>query len=129
MVNVRRLMVAVLMFGFPGLVQAQVTTARIQSVQSSSAAGMDVLSVLDQARALAAAEPVLEQSIPVTATGPSVERPSGTYWSLQSDQPPMPFGPFPELPVYVIDPAKGIFVVDDRSVDFSALRAQQEEQV
>jgi hypothetical protein len=102
------------------------TTAR--AVQSISAGNMGVLSVLAQARALAASEPVLEQSIPVTATGPSAERPSGTYWSLQSDQPPMPFDPFPELPVYVIDPAKGILVVDDRSVDFSALRAQQEEQ-
>lgn len=102
------------------------TTAR--AVQAVSAGNMDVLSVLDQARTLAASEPVLEQSIPVTANGPSAERPTGTYWSLQSDQPPMPFDPFPELPVYVIDPAKGIFVVDDRSVDFSALRAQQEEQ-
>jgi hypothetical protein len=99
-----------------------------RAVQSVSVGNMDVLSVLAQARALAAAEPVLEQSIPVTATGPSAERPFGTYWSLVNNQPPMPFDPFPELPVYVVDPTNRIFVVDDRSVDFSALRAQQEEQ-
>ena len=89
---------------------------------------MNVLSVLAQARALAAAEPVLEQSIPMTATGPSAERPSGTYWGLANNQPPMPFDPFPELPVYVVDPTNRIFLVDDRSVDFPGLRAQQEEQ-
>ena len=105
-------------------VHAQTTARQVQS----STDGVDVLSVLDQALTLAASEPVMEQSIPVTATGPSAERPSGTYWSLQNTQLPMPFDPFPELPVYAIDPTNRIFLVDDRSVDFPALQAQQEEQ-
>jgi hypothetical protein len=101
------------------------TTAR---ASQSSTAALDVPSALNQARALAAAEPLLEQSIPVTATGPSADRPSGTYWSLQNVLPPLPFDMFPELPVYVIDPTNRVFLVDDRSVDFTALRAQQAEQ-
>ncbi len=86
------------------------------------------MSVLAQARALAAEEPVLEQSIPVTATEPSAELPAGTYWSLQNLLPPLPYDMFPELPVYTIDPSNGVFLIDDRSVNFPALQAQQAEQ-
>jgi hypothetical protein len=101
------------------------TTARADPSLTDS---LDLMTMLDQARALAASEPVLEQSIPVTATGTSTELPAGTYWCLQTTQPPLPFDPFPELPVYTVDPTNGIFLVDDRSVDWLGLRAQQEEQ-
>ena len=103
---------------------AQTTTRAVQS----STANLDVMAILDQARALAEEEPVLEQSIPVRATGTTEELPPGTYWSLTDNQPPMPFDQFPELPVYVIDAANGIFVLDDRSVDWIGLQAQQAEQ-
>jgi hypothetical protein len=97
-------------------------------VTQSSTAGLDVMSILTQARALAAEEPVLDRSIPVTATEPSAEHPPGTYWSLQNILPPLPFDLFPELPLYVIDPTNRVFLVDDRSVDWSAFQAQQGEQ-
>ena len=64
----------------------------VRAVRSSTT-GLDVMAILDQARALAAEEPVLEQSIPVVATGTTEDRPPGTYWSLTDDQPPMPFDP------------------------------------
>jgi hypothetical protein len=102
------------------------TTAQI--VQSTSANDTGIMSVVAQARALAAEEPVLEQSIPIMAVGPSAEYPPGTYWGMQGTWPPFPFNPFPELPVYVIDPTNRVFLVDDRSVDFAGLQAQQEEQ-
>jgi hypothetical protein len=101
------------------------TTARI--VQSTSANDTGIMSVVAQARALAAEEPVLEQSIPIMAVGPSAEYPPGTYWGMQGTWPPFPFNPFPELPVYIIDPTNRVFLVDDRSVDFAGLQAQQEE--
>ncbi|MGD0744048.1 MAG: hypothetical protein ABSA45_02740, partial [Verrucomicrobiota bacterium] len=106
------------------VVHAQTTAGTIQSV---AAVNLDAQAVLAQARALAAAEPVLEQSVPVTANGISEGLPSGTYWGLQNAGPPLPFDPFPDLPVYVIDPAKFIFIIDDRSVDYAALQAQQAE--
>ena len=87
-----------------------------------------MLSVLAQARALAAEEPVLKQSVPVMAAGPSADMPVGTYWGLQNVWPPFPYDPFPELPLYVVDPTNGVFLVDDRSVDYVALQAQQAEQ-
>lgn len=46
----------------------------------------------------------------------------GTYHSLTLKQPPFPFNPFPELPVTQIKP--GVYVYDDRSVDYLALRAE-----
>ena len=39
--------------------------------------------------------------------------------------PPLPFNPFPELPVYAID--ERTFIYDDRSVDYEALRKQAAE--
>jgi len=49
--------------------------------------------------------------------------PFGSYYSLTLLQPPFPFNPFPELPVYEL--GKGMFVYDDRKVDYVALRAFQ----
>ena len=46
---------------------------------------------------------------------------TGTFYSLTLFQPPFPFNPFPELPVYAV--GDGSFVYDDRSVDYIAWRA------
>jgi hypothetical protein len=55
----------------------------------------------------------------INATNGSV---GGTYFSLQfSRQPPSPGNFFPALPVYALDTSNRIFLIDDRSVDFSAL--------
>jgi hypothetical protein len=105
-------------------VQAQTLAGTVPPFTNS----LDIMTILNQARALAASEPVLELSVPVRATGPTAELPTGTYWSLTDDQPPMPFDPFPSLPVYTIDSANGIFLLDDRSVDWLGLQAQQVEQ-
>jgi Bacterial TSP3 repeat len=47
---------------------------------------------------------------------------TGTYYSLTLFQPPFPFNPFPELPVYAL--TNSVYVYDDRTVDYVALRAQ-----
>jgi len=45
----------------------------------------------------------------------------GTFYSLTLLQPPLPFNPFPELPVY--SAGDGVYVYDDRSVDYVSLAA------
>lgn len=47
---------------------------------------------------------------------------SGSYFSLTLNQPPFPFNPFPELPLY--EAGDGTFVYDDRTVDYVKLRAE-----
>ena len=47
----------------------------------------------------------------------------GTYWTLKGAPVPLPYDPFPDLPVYAIGANKD-FVIDDRSVDYAALNAQ-----
>ena len=87
--------------------------------QNQKAQSID--SIIDQARALAASEPVTNKLVPVfTKTGPA-----GTFWMLQHDEPPLPFLPFPDLPLYDVDASRDIYIVDDRSVDYPALRAEQ----
>jgi len=50
----------------------------------------------------------------------------GTFWSLQrTNCPPLPFCPFPELPVYWINKERNVFLLDDRSVDYQALYQQR----
>jgi len=49
--------------------------------------------------------------------------PFGSYYSLTLLLPPFPFNPFPDLPVFEL--GKGMFVYDDRKVDYVALRAFQ----
>ena len=44
----------------------------------------NIMSVVAQARVLAAEEPFLPQTVPEMATGPSAEYPPGTYWGLQN---------------------------------------------
>ena len=93
-----------------------------QSSQSSSqAAAVSPAAVVQAARAQAALEPLVEKTIPALAPNPAPA--SGTYWTLQGGSIPLPFNPFPELPVYALTP--GAWLVDDRSVDYPALRAAQ----
>lgn len=97
---------------------AQIPQARVQSVQT----------VVSSARALAASEPVAEKTIPLVST--ESWSPPGTYWTLQeTNYPPLPFDPFPELPVYEIDSINHIYLIDDRSADFEAMQQAAEEQV
>jgi hypothetical protein len=50
----------------------------------------------------------------------------GTFFSMQRpDYPPLPWHPFPELPLYEIG-IKHVYVFDDRTVDYAALRLAQE---
>jgi hypothetical protein len=81
-----------------------------------------IQSTIADIRALAAAEPAVSKTIPVVANPPS--SPPGTYWSLQlADQAPLPFCPF--LGLQIIEITNGVYVFDDRGVDYSALSTQQ----
>jgi len=85
-----------------------------------------VQSAIAAAQAQAAEEPITNKTIPVVAN-PS-DSPPGTYWSLQlTDQPPLPDCPFPDL--QVIEITNGIYLMDDRSVDYPALWAELDDQV
>ena len=53
----------------------------------------DIRAVVLDAQALAVAEPIADKTVPVFTLQPT--NPPGTYWSLQLDQPPLPFDPFP----------------------------------
>ena len=49
----------------------------------------------------------------------------GTFWLAQRpDSAPLPFNPFPDLPVYVLD--NGTLLLDDRSVDYIALGQERQ---
>jgi hypothetical protein len=49
--------------------------------------------------------------------------PPGTYWTLTQPV-PLPMDMFPDLPVYEV--ATNQYLIDDRSVDYAALAAQQQ---
>jgi hypothetical protein len=69
------------------------------------------------------ATPPAPLNVPVIATPNRFE--SGTYWTLKSPV-PLPGDLFPGLPVYLLDATNRTFLIDDRSVDYAALQAQQE---
>jgi hypothetical protein len=48
---------------------------------------------------------------------------TGTFYRMLGPG-PLPFNRFPELPLYVVDSSKNIFLIDDRSVDYDALNAK-----
>ena len=51
----------------------------------------------------------------------------GTFYSIQlSNVPPLPFDPYPQLDVYSLSDAPGRYWVDDRAVDYVAVREQME---
>ena len=77
--------------------------------------------VISEARALAASEPVPEKTIPEIPDQPSP--PFGTYWSLQLDQAPLPFCPFPGLDLYEVDARSHVYLFDDRAIDYPGLWA------
>ncbi len=64
----------------------------------------------------------------LTSTGMTQESPKewkigGTYWSAQrTNYPPLPYSPFPDLPVQEFAP--GRYVYDDRDVDYVQLEAE-----
>lgn len=51
----------------------------------------------------------------------------GTFWSIQrTNYAPLPFNPFPDLPVYYLG-YRNSYVVDDTSVDYAAIYQKREE--
>lgn len=89
----------------------------VQSLQFSGA--QDLGAVITAARAQAAAEPVTNKSLPLFTF--DVGAPGGNFWMLGTDTPPLPFNPFPELPVFSLGGDE--WLVDDRSVDYPGLQA------
>ena len=63
------------------------------------------------------AEPQPELSVPAVSHAGGT---SGTFWTLKGTPVPLPFDPYPELPVYQIS-TNGAFIIDDRSVDYATL--------
>jgi hypothetical protein len=43
----------------------------------------------------------------------------GTFFSMGRDFPPLPFDPFPDLPLFTVDAASGVYYYDDRGVNDS----------
>ncbi len=54
---------------------------------------------------------------------------TGSFYRMQRQTPPLPFNPFPDLPVYAVDWQRRIFLVDDRLVDYERLDAERKAQV
>jgi len=69
------------------------------------------------------ATPAAPKSVPVISTSRPVS--GGTFWTMQWPVVPLPEDFYPDLPVYELDATNRIFVIDDRSVDYPALQAQQ----
>lgn len=89
--------------------------AQLLAIKSANAATTE--EIITAARVAAAIEPIAEKTIPFFTLNPP--GPPGTYWMLQSDTPPLPFNPFPELTFFPLDATT--FLVDDRSVDYPGL--------
>jgi hypothetical protein len=62
-------------------------------------------------------EPMPGLSVPAVS---QVGSAPGTYWTLKGAPVPLPFDPYPELPVYQVS-TNGQFIIDDRSVDYATL--------
>lgn len=56
-----------------------------------------------------------ELSVPEFST--RADSPPGTYWTLKGAPAPLPFDPYPDLPVYEIS-TNHDYLIDDRSVDY-----------
>ncbi len=70
------------------------------------------------------AEPQPELSVPKVSQNSSI---AGTFWTLKNGSAPLPFDPFPDLPLYSVG-TNGQYLIDDRSVDYTTLDEQQEEE-
>jgi hypothetical protein len=68
------------------------------------------------------ATPPAPLAVPVMST--TNHSASGTFWTMASPV-PLPGNFFPTLPVYTLDASNHIYMIDDRSVDYVALQAQQ----
>lgn len=90
-------------FGYAGMTIGQIKLGDLCNLQEADSAVLPA--------DLTDAQPVELKSVPE----------SGTFWSLQNfgKQPPLPFSPFPHLPVYIL--GNGEFVFDDSDVDYNAL--------
>ena len=52
---------------------------------------------------------------------------TATFASIQlTNSPPLPFNPYPQFDVYLLNDASGWYWVDDRAVDYAALRQQRQ---
>jgi hypothetical protein len=59
---------------------------------------------------------------------PTLAPSTGSFYRIDRDTAPLPYNRFPELPLYVIDWNKSMFLIDDRSVDYETLDAQMSAQ-
>ncbi len=59
-----------------------------------------------------------KQELPSAPKGPSAP----AYYSAKRNVPPLPFNPFPELPLFDLGDRKYVF--DDRDVDYQKLQAE-----
>jgi hypothetical protein len=71
-----------------------------------------------------AEEPPLPPPLALPLVAPEDVPESGTFYSAQKDEPPIPFNPFPALPVYSI--GTNLFLFDDRTVDYLALEQERQ---
>jgi hypothetical protein len=120
--TVGRLLILTAVFSINAVTQAQTASAErtpdnsimFNPVFAGNPAAEQLVSNL-----LAAPQPVL--SVPtVSRTNNST---AGTYWTLHSGA-PLPFNPYPDLPVYGVGTNQ--FLIDDSSVDYTALDAQMQ---
>jgi hypothetical protein len=71
------------------------------------------------------AQPQPELSVPqVSQSGSGI---AGTFWTLKNAPVPLPYDPYPDLPVYSLG-TNGQYLIDDRSVDYAALDQQMQEE-
>lgn len=99
------------MFGLHAQVRPELVTARAKTATAEE--------IVNAARVEAALDPIPEKTVPLFTFDPLA--PAGTYWMLQTDTPPWPFDPFPELMIFPL--GGNTWLVDDRSVDYPALNA------
>ena len=63
-----------------------------------------------------------QPALAIPEFSPTNTNPEGTFWMLTKGA-PMPYNPFPALPVYQVG-TNSTFIVDDRSVDYAGLNAE-----
>ena len=85
-------------------------------------AGMLVLGLVFLLHAQTESPPALFS----TELPPELVPDCGTFHSAQlTNQPPLPYDPFPDLPVYVVDAEQGVYLIDDRFFDYEAWWEEQ----
>ena len=112
---------------FTQTIAALATGAAISfSFSSRAASALDSIRAQSMRKALANAienRPNERRTASRTSAVSSVSYVGVAYYSAQlSNFPPLPFSPFPDLPVYKV--GEGRFVYDDREVDYDLLRRE-----